>query len=121
MDTDLNKDPEYTKFDTSKVVLTERAVACVESLHGVPDEWLEDRAAAKAMLAWKLLEKYWTGVTMYRDYGLHLEDFHRGQSDDDYEEIKVMGYDGVIASALSCRSRGADFGELNELIDSFKG
>ncbi len=82
----------------------ERANSCVNSLSGVPDAWLEDGAAAKALLAVKALS---CGAIMSSNipsnwiaYSPTLADY-------------------IILCLVKRRCRGSDFGELNALIDSF--
>ena len=75
-----------------------RAVSCVNSCSGVPDSaFAEPRAMAKAWLAWKI-----------REHQLALgNSFEVNQNE-------------IINKALEMRKDDYSFGELNELIDSFK-
>lgn len=109
---------DYSDFPQDHKDFIDRELSCVNALQGIPTESLGE--VKKAWLAWKLISKGWTGITMYRDFGLHIEGFHKGMSDDEYEEIETMSPDGVIASAIKCKEAGADFGELNALLDSVK-
>lgn len=94
-----------------------RAVACVNSLSGIPDSWLANRAAAKALLCDYIRTNFLEidKIGGFWASGLYLR--HPQHFCISHGEEVV---DGLLATALRLRSRGADFGELNQLIDSFK-
>jgi len=91
----------------------------LNALANIPKKWFPD--VKRMVVAWKVIYEGWTGITLYRDFGIHLHGFHRGQSDDEYEEICGMNAEEVIKTANKILEAGGSFGtELDQLIRECK-
>lgn len=98
---------------------SERSVLCCDSLYGIPNSWLENRAAAKALLAFKIYDIH--GYCYTPEFGHDTEmGIDVNGHDREVQPFTYFDVDFIINAALKLRARGADFGELNSLIDSFK-
>jgi len=96
-----------------------RADNCIRACDGIPTESLGE--VKKAWLAWKIWEKFGAYCCLEDD----IQDVPCLQTLDDgsdYTRVnqKEVNAEDVIATALIMRDGGADFGELNALIDSVK-
>lgn len=84
-----------------------RAVACVNALAGIPTESLPE------------VKKAWLAANVMRFIGV---DMNGGYIRVGYQHEPVDSFfiDDIVNLAKKLRSRGADFGELNALLDSVK-
>lgn len=100
---------EYLDFPQDHKEFIDRSTACVNALQGIPTDQLGE--VKKAWLAIQISELY-----LGRDYANYILEING-----DKENVS-NGFmcDRVIEAAFALRYRGADFGELNALIDSVK-
>ena len=104
-DTFLSEDLEDA---TEFICTTEHAIACVNALQGIPTELLGE--VKKAWVCSQVMGRF-AGVD---DNGAFIRVGYYSERPDGFH------LDDVLPCIFRMRSRGADFGELNALLDSVK-